>query len=499
MRLTLLSTPLKPSRLSAMGLVSCLWLLTATVLGIRLLSLGLYPLMDTTEARYGEMARIMLETQQWVTPMFDYGVPFWGKPPIFSWLSALGMQLFGVNEFAARVPHFLVGLSVLAMLYWSVWRADLLRIPEAKKRAEAAALCTLVVASSLGFIVISGAVMTDIALLASLSLSWLALALFHRQASRRAGYVFFAGMALGLLSKGPVAIVMLGIGVLLWAIFTRQWQTLRRLPWVSGTLLTLSLSLPWYILAERQFPGFLEYFLWGEHVQRFLVSGWQGDLYGNAHRAPKGIIWWFFVQCSFPWVPIVGFHLWRQRKAMRFEGKPLSLTPNSGLLLCWLLSPLLLFTLSGNVLASYALPCVPPFALAIAHFHAHHQRLSAGLLKWALSIPLLLLLVLAYLIQGGGDRKSDKALLSHWQPIPSTPLVYLGKRPFSGQFYSQGKARSITSKRLVDYLQSTPSSSTVVLSNEAWRTQSGGAKVVQRCSVLAQSRARVLLSCKAEP
>ena len=91
------------------------WTLTA-VLSIRLLSLSSYPLMDTTEARYGEMARLMFETGNWITPQFDYGVPFWGKPPLFTWMSAAGVTLFGINEFALRFPHWLAGVFVILIL-----------------------------------------------------------------------------------------------------------------------------------------------------------------------------------------------------------------------------------------------------------------------------------------------------------------------------------------------------------------------------------------------
>ena len=73
-----------------------LWVLLALVLLLRVLTLGLYPLTDTTEARYAEMARKMLESGNWLTPMFDVGVPFWGKPPLSFWLSALPMALGGV-------------------------------------------------------------------------------------------------------------------------------------------------------------------------------------------------------------------------------------------------------------------------------------------------------------------------------------------------------------------------------------------------------------------
>jgi 4-amino-4-deoxy-L-arabinose transferase-like glycosyltransferase len=54
----------------------------------------------------------------------------------------------------------------------------------------------------------------------------------------------------------------------------------RRLPWVTGTVLTLLLVVPWYALTEYRTPGFLHYFIIGEHIQRFLVPHWPGDLYG---------------------------------------------------------------------------------------------------------------------------------------------------------------------------------------------------------------------------
>jgi 4-amino-4-deoxy-L-arabinose transferase-like glycosyltransferase len=68
---------------------------------------AIVPLMDKTEARYAEIARIMQETNNYITPQIDYGVPFWAKPPLSTWLSALSMEVFGVNEFAVRLPYLL--------------------------------------------------------------------------------------------------------------------------------------------------------------------------------------------------------------------------------------------------------------------------------------------------------------------------------------------------------------------------------------------------------
>src|SRR5665647_2501274 len=93
-----------------------LWALAVLVAG-RIATLGLYPLLDTTEARYAEIARKMVELNDWITPWFDYGVPFWGKPPLSFWMTAVSFTLFGINEFAARLPHFLGALLVA----WLVW------------------------------------------------------------------------------------------------------------------------------------------------------------------------------------------------------------------------------------------------------------------------------------------------------------------------------------------------------------------------------------------
>ena len=73
-----------------------LWAIAALVLA-RLISLGFYPLMDTTEARYGDIARRMVERSDWITPWFTDTEPFWGKPPLSFWASAFGFKVFHVH------------------------------------------------------------------------------------------------------------------------------------------------------------------------------------------------------------------------------------------------------------------------------------------------------------------------------------------------------------------------------------------------------------------
>ena len=82
----------------------------------RFIILGAIPLLDKTEARYGEIARLMYETKEWIVLQIDYGIPFWAKPPLSTWLSAISFNVFGVNEIAARLPYFLLNILILIIL-----------------------------------------------------------------------------------------------------------------------------------------------------------------------------------------------------------------------------------------------------------------------------------------------------------------------------------------------------------------------------------------------
>lgn len=253
-------------------------LLIVAVVGVRLATLAAYPLTDPTEARYGEIARKMLETGQWVMPQFEYGVPFWGKPPLSTWLSAAAMGAFGVNEFAARLPSLLLMMGCGALVYLlGALRTD---------RDAAAWSLAIFATTGLNFVA-AGAVMTDPALTVgtTLAMAGFWMAVDGPQSWRRiTGVAFFVGLAIGLLSKGPVAAVLALLPIGAWTLWTRRWREVRvGLPWLAGTVLLALLVLPWYWAAERATPGFLKYFLIGEHWQRFTRPGWTGDLYGTGH------------------------------------------------------------------------------------------------------------------------------------------------------------------------------------------------------------------------
>ncbi len=404
------------------------------VVVLRLISLGLYPLMDTTEARYAEMSRKMIETGQWLQPQFDYGVPFWGKPPLSFWATAAGMLVFGVNEFGARIAPFICMLLVgLCFFAWSF---------RTHGRSGAVACMVVLLTSGIGFVA-AGAVMTDAYLTLGTTLALISFRRVMGEGTRRGfwGYALFVGMAVGLLSKGPLTLVLVGIPIFLWLVVSGQWaKAWQRIPWVKGTLLMLLVVLPWYLAAEYTTPGFLRYFIVGEHIERFFVSGWQGDLYGSGHARPLGTIWLYALEMFLPWVLLVPFLLRRHAEKSEEDADKWGFY-----LLVWGLTPPVLFTAARNILPAYVLPALPAWCILLVELlwkRAERQ------MQWKLLIlsPAPMLLISALFVIGSGfrfiDYRCDKELMGKCEP--GHPVYYLGKAPtYSAQFYARGCVRAL--------------------------------------------------------
>lgn len=416
-----------------------LWAALALALLVRLLTLGLYPLADTTEARYAEIARKMIALGDWITPWYDDGVPFWAKPPLSMWVTAASMKLLGVNEFAARLPH--VGVALLML--WLLW--DWLR---ARCAREAQYAVTLLAGTAL-FYIAAGAVMTDITLALGLLLVlrgfWNAL----HGARRREGYAVFLGLAIGLLAKGPIALVLAGLPLAGWTLLTRNGRALRRgLPWRSGLPLLMVLVLPWYIAAELKTPGFLDYFLVGEHWQRFTVAGWAGDRYGSAHDYPRGSIWLFALVACLPWVLLLPMLLrWPQQVAPADAAPADTQRTRRLYLVLWSLAPCVFFTGARNILWTYVLPALPALAALVAERLATAGRaarveraLATGVL--ANAVVLAVAVTANHVFDFG---KSAAAVVQAYaaRRRAAEPLLFFGDRPYSAVFYSRGHAERI--------------------------------------------------------
>jgi len=486
--------------LNRLSLTQIAMTLVVSAMTVRLFSLGFFPLMDTTEARYGEMARIMAETGNWITPMFDYNVPFWGKPPLFTWMSAAGLKLFGLNEFAVRLPHLIAGglvLFIVGLLAYSI-------IPSrtTSERKQEAWLASGILATTATFIVVTGAVMTDTALTLGITLSMAAFWLNYKNQSAVWGHLFFIGLTIGMLAKGPLALVLIGMSLFLWALFNKTWMGMfRSLPWKTGIPLFLATSLPWYIVAEYSSPGFLNYFIIGEHIKRFLVSGWQGDLYGTAHKEMKGTIWLFAILSALPWTPIF-IYQWLKNLQVTKKTKAETQTQQdddttelnyTSFLWAWLLAPLLLFTFSGNILSSYVMPCLPAFALLMVTFQRNNP-LSSKVYKTGFITPVLILIAAILLRTELTGKQSEKGLMQTWtQHAQNNELIYIDKRPFSAQFYSRGVAVEHKIKLEVAVQEITKETYFVITKSNQTELLITG---LSQCSIIEKAKKRMLVFCK---
>ena len=338
-------------------------------------------------------------------------------------------------------------------MVWLVWR-----LAKQLWSAQAALWSSLVFATMALTYISAGAVMTDAFLALGTTLTLVSFCLVMSGEAGPWRWLFFIGLVIGLLSKGPLAVVLVGIPIVLWLFFFKHEAAgLRKFPWWRGAILTVLLAGPWYLLAELKTPGFLDYFIVGEHIRRFLDPGWAGDLYGSAHDQPKGMIWVFWLWASFPWgiVALVGVVF----AGLRGRGKggirrALS-DPGYCFLLASALAPMLFFTAAGNTLWTYALPSLPFTAMLIGHWIADMDSEKLPGMRPLLVglVPILLTAVVGLAAIGLKPLKTEKELVSYYLQIKepgSSPLFYLDDLPFSARFYSHGSAMEVSENELIE-------------------------------------------------
>jgi 4-amino-4-deoxy-L-arabinose transferase-like glycosyltransferase len=430
---------------------------------LRLATLGSYPLMDTSEARYGEIARVMLTTGNMITPQEIPGTPFWAKPPLYAWLSVASMRVLGINEFALRLPSLLCALAVV--LLSAQWAAGMAARRPSGAPPVLPALAGLIAASllatGLGFFAAAGAVMTDPVLAVCVTAM---LAAFYQVAVRGSRsawwrYGFFVAVGMGMLAKGPVVLLYGGLPIALWTLWQRRLAAVwSALPWMAGTVLAALICVPWYLAAERATPGFLNYFLLGEHVMRFLKPGWRGDLYGTAHAEPVGMIWVYFAAALGVHSLLAGAAAIGSVRARASRADPVApgqAAPDGAhaYLLLAVLVPVGFFTLAGNIIWTYVLPVLGPLAVLLADFLA--PRMGTAVWRRGLALTLAvsaaaLLVIMVFVVPGHFNAHSSSALVAQWRARQdSAPgrLVYLGRKaPASLRFYAQGTVPAIAER-----------------------------------------------------
>jgi 4-amino-4-deoxy-L-arabinose transferase-like glycosyltransferase len=338
-----------------------------------------FPLFEPDESRYAEIPREMLQRGEWVVPYLQ-SEPYLDKPPLLYWLIEASYSVFGVEVWAARlVPALAVHGCVL--LVYLLGRRSV---------GERAAFW-----GALGLGLAPGWLsMGRLLLMDSLLTLWTTLALlsaFEAQRGQRLrwGWWLLASLAcaLGVLTKGPVAVVLL-----LPPLWLQRWLTgsgcrIGRAGMLAFALVVLAVTLPWYVAMSLRVPAFLRDFFWEHNVRRFLAP------FAHEH----GI--WFYVPvllggllpATLLLVPFLRFLFGSaaDRAARR--------TVELSFLLLGAGWCVFFFTLSQCKLPTYIMPAFPPMCLAFGHFLVNSRWQMSRLPRFAAGGAFVLLMLVHHL------------------------------------------------------------------------------------------------------
>ena len=347
-------------------------------------------LVGADEPRYAQIAREMLQRGDWVTPVLN-GQPWLEKPPLYYWTAMLAYKATGeVSDWAARLPSAILCSLMIFFIY--VWARHFRRGMQLD-----AALITAASAIVIGF---GRSASTDMPLTAMFTAAMLCWYGWYSNQNRGWLLAFYVFTGLGTLAKGPVAVVLAGLIIAVFAVLRRDWRLILRTLWPAGIVLYLAVTLPWFIAVQRANPEFFRTFFLQHNVERFSTN-----LYHHAQP------FWFYLPVALlallPWTVFVIVALVDAIRDWRFSAQqPPGVEDLRTYLTVWFLLPMAFFSLSQSKLPGYILPAIPAGTILLANFVWRreqeaenpsawlamlHALLSAAMLVAALIVPFKLL------------------------------------------------------------------------------------------------------------
>jgi 4-amino-4-deoxy-L-arabinose transferase-like glycosyltransferase len=327
------------------------WLLLAGTGVLTLFQLGHLPLTDVDEPVYGEVGKEMAHSGPagWLSPHFN-GALWFDKPPLFYWLTALSMRVFGVSEWTARLPSALLGIGLVWATY-SLARRAYPRSPEVGLWAG------FVLATTAQFFLLAHAAVTDMTLAFTLLMALLGV--YAWVTTGRGRWMALAGAMTGLatLTKGPVAIVLIGLQVIVFLALARQGRRLLSPALWAGFALCLAIALPWFLAMIHLHGGlFIQGFLEANNVTRFLKA---------EHPKTQQFLYYVPVFCGFflPWTLALPGAVATAWGGLRTERQDPDGTKPTLFLVLWFVLVFVFFSASQTKLVTYIFPVFPIAAI----------------------------------------------------------------------------------------------------------------------------------------
>jgi len=330
-------------------------------------------LLDDADSTHAEAAREMVATGDYVT-LHVNGVRYLEKAPLPYWLVAFSYKILGVNEFSTRLPMVLSVMLLGALAFMWGRRAF---------SERAGIYAGLFIYTCAGVYLFTRILIPEVllSLLIASALYFVLTALEDKAAAWR-WYAAYALMALGVLTKGLIALVFPCGAALFFLLATGDWRRWREFRMFSGAVVFLAIAAPWHILAGIRNPGTADHhgFLWfyfvNEHFLRFLGKRYPRDY----NKLPAMLYWSLHLVWLFPWSLYLPAAIrtaaqeWRRQHSGTGELAEGNFAARTRLL-CWILAGVVLifFALSTNQ-EYYTFPAYLPILLLLADGIAECER-----------------------------------------------------------------------------------------------------------------------------
>lgn len=352
-------------------LIAQLFTVVAVCAFLFFFGLGAFGLVGADEPRYAQIGREMLARHDWIVPTLN-GQPWLEKPVLLYWREMIGYSIFGLHDWAARIPSatFATGLVLAVFFFMRRFRYG--------SELDAA----LMTASCVGVIGFARGASTDMQLSAPFCVAMLAWWAWHETGRKLWLGVFYALLAIGMLAKGPVAPALAMLIVAAYAALRRDGKIFLRSAWLPGFALFFAISLPWYIAVQMKVPEFFKTFFLQHNLERFSTNLYQ-------HSQP---FWYYipvFLLAVLPWVVFtVPALVEAVRSLFKDSQGPVEIVLEekeqpkkeevdwlARFLSLWILIPIIFFSISRSKLPGYILPSIPPAAVLTAAWLHRKQTL----------------------------------------------------------------------------------------------------------------------------
>jgi 4-amino-4-deoxy-L-arabinose transferase-like glycosyltransferase len=338
------------------------------------LGLQIVGLLGADEPRYAQVAREMLARHDWVTPVL-YGHPWLEKPPLYYWGAMLAYKgAGGVSDTAARLPTAVLTSLLIIFIYgWARRFRPGMQLD--------AALITASAAIVVGF---GRSASTDMPLTVMFTIAMLLWYGWYASQKRAPLLAFYVFLALATLAKGPVAIFLAAVIILLFAALRRDGRLLLRTLSPIGIALYLAVAAPWFIAVQHANPEFFRTFFLQHNLERF------GS---NLYHHPQPF--WFYVPVTLlalvPWTVFVVAAVVDAIRDWRFSTEqPAGQEDLRTYLAIWFLVPVIFFSLSHSKLPGYILPAIPAGTILLADFIWRREQKQLKPSMWMIALHALL-------------------------------------------------------------------------------------------------------------